>query len=144
MYFLHFLSCSVFPKIKELAKPAPSIFFTLPQYHFLMKDNISGEDSFCDSTKLQKVYKKVRKMCIYVRKYITINTGWWMFSFGPITARRTLRCWSASKEEQQNWWRVWITSLMRSDWGNWGCLVWRKRGWGETLSLSQNHRITEW
>jgi len=27
------------------------------------------------------------------------------------------------------------TRLTRSGWGNWGCLVWRRGGWGETLSL---------
>jgi len=29
-----------------------------------------------------------------------------VFSFGPLTTRKTLRCWSVSKEEQQSWWRV--------------------------------------
>jgi len=65
---------------------------------------------------------------------------WWgrtsnnRFSFGPLTTRRTLRCWSVSREGQQGWWKVWRTSLMRSGWGNWG-LVWRRGGWGETLQL---------
>ena len=37
---------------------------------------------------------------------------WWdctldtVFSFGTLTTRQTLRCWSTSKEEQQSWWRV--------------------------------------
>jgi len=37
---------------------------------------------------------------------------WWgctsntVFSFCPLTIRKTLRCWSVSREEQQSWWRV--------------------------------------
>jgi len=34
------------------------------------------------------------------------------------------------------WWGIWRTSLTRSGWGSWGCSVWRRGGWGETLSLS--------
>jgi len=41
---------------------------------------------------------------------------------------RTLRCCSVSGEGQQGWWRVQSTSLMRSGWGNWGYLVWRRGG----------------
>ena len=37
-------------------------------------------------------------------------------------------------------WRVWITSLRVSSWGNWDCLVWRRGEPGETLLLS----ITSW
>ena len=54
---------------------------------------------------------------------------WWgctsstVFSFGPLTTRRTLRCWSMSREGQQGQWRVWRT---RSSSGNWGCLAWRR------------------
>ena len=61
---------------------------------------------------------------------------WWghtsntVFSFGPLTTRRTLSCWSTSKEGQQSWWRVWKTSPVRSGWGNWGCLSWRKKAEG--------------
>jgi len=57
---------------------------------------------------------------------------WWgrtsstVFRFGPLTARRTLSCWSVSKEEQQSWRRE--QGPLRSSWGNWGCLVWRKGG----------------
>ena len=32
--------------------------------------------------------------------------------------------------------KVWRKSLMRSGWGNWDCLVWRREGWGVTLLLS--------
>ena len=54
---------------------------------------------------------------------------WWgqtsstVFSFGPLTIRKTWSCWSVSTEEQQGWWRAWRTSLMGSGWRNWGCLV---------------------
>ena len=35
--------------------------------------------------------------------------------------------------------RAWGICPMRSDWRNWGCLVWGKGGgWGETLLLSSN------
>jgi len=36
---------------------------------------------------------------------------WWgctsstVFSFGPLTTRRTLSCWSLTEEEQKSWWR---------------------------------------
>ena len=49
------------------------------------------------------------------------------------STRRTLSCWSVSREEQQDWWRVCRTSLMRSSWGNWDCLVWKRGGWGGIL-----------
>ena len=29
-----------------------------------------------------------------------------VFTFGPLTTRRTLRCWSLSREGQQGWWGV--------------------------------------
>jgi len=35
-------------------------------------------------------------------------------------------CFFASKEEQRSSWRVWGTSPVKSSWGNWGCLVWRR------------------
>ena len=60
----------------------------------------------------------------------------WVGLLGPFTTRRTLRCWSLSREGQGGWWRVWRTSLMRSGWGSWGCLVWRRGGWGGTSLLS--------
>ena len=37
---------------------------------------------------------------------------WWdctlttVISFGPLTTRRTLKCWSVSREGQQGWWEV--------------------------------------
>ena len=67
---------------------------------------------------------------------------WWgrtwstVFGFGPLTTRKMLRCRSVSREGQRGWWGVWRTSLARSDWGNWGCSVWRRGGWGGTLTLS--------
>ena len=48
------------------------------------------------------------------------------------------RCWSRSKEGQQGLWRAWRIRSMRRGWGNWGCLVWGKGGWGETLLCSSN------
>ena len=51
---------------------------------------------------------------------------------GPLTTSRTLRGWSVSREGQQSWWRIWRTSLMRSGWGSWGGLVWRR---GSSLQL---------
>lgn len=33
-------------------------------------------------------------------------------------------------------WKDWKISFLRSDWGSWGCLTWRKGGSGETWSLS--------
>ena len=66
---------------------------------------------------------------------------WWgrtsntVFSFGPLTTRNTMSCWSVSREGQRSWWIVWRTSLMRSGWGNRG-LVWRRGGRRETLLLS--------
>jgi len=57
---------------------------------------------------------------------------WWghtssaVFSFGPLTRRRTWRGWRVSREGQRGWWGVWRTSLMRSGWGSWGCSVWRR------------------
>ena len=57
-----------------------------------------------------------------------------VFSFGNLSKERTLR----SKEGQQSLWGVWRTLPTRSNWGNWGCLVWGKGGWGETLLFSSN------
>ena len=71
---------------------------------------------------------------------------WWgrtsstVFSFGPLTTRRTLSCWSVSREGQWGWWGTRRSSLMRNGWGSWGYLVRRRRGWGGTLSLS----LTTW
>ena len=51
---------------------------------------------------------------------------WWgytsstVFSFGPLTTRRTLRCWSVSREGQRGWRGVKSTSFTRSGWGNSG------------------------
>ena len=59
-----------------------------------------------------------------------------MFSFGPLTTRKTLRCWAVSREGQWSCWRVWSTNPVRNSWGMWGCLAWRGRGSGETLLLS--------
>ena len=59
-----------------------------------------------------------------------------MFRLGPLTTRRTLSCWSMPSEGQRGWWGISRTSLMRSGWGNWGCLVWRRGGWRWTFSLS--------
>ena len=67
---------------------------------------------------------------------------WWgctlstVFSFGPLTTRKMLSCWSVSREGQRGWWGVWRTSLMRCGWGSWVYLVWRRGTWGETLLLS--------
>lgn len=41
-----------------------------------------------------------------------------------------------SREEQRSWWRVLRINHMRSDWGSWGGLGWRKGGSGKILSLS--------
>jgi len=47
---------------------------------------------------------------------------WWgctvstVFSFGPLTTRRTLRCWSMSREGEWGWWRVCRTSVVRTGW----------------------------
>lgn len=49
---------------------------------------------------------------------------WWghtpspVSSFGLLNSGRTLRCWSGSREGQQNWWRVWSTCPVRSGWGS--------------------------
>ena len=43
------------------------------------------------------------------------------------------------KEGQQGWWRAWRICPTRSNWRNWGCLVWGRGGWGGTLSLSSNN-----
>jgi len=73
-----------------------------------------------------------RNIQLYL-SHVTHPSFWWdrtwctVFSFGSITTRRTLRCWSVSREEQWGWWGVWRTSLRRSGWGSWGCLVWKKR-----------------
>ena len=55
---------------------------------------------------------------------------------GALTARKALRPCSMSREGQESWWGVQRESHMRSGWGNWGCLVWRRGGSGKTLSLS--------
>lgn len=55
-------------------------------------------------------------------------------------SRMTLRCWSTSREHQQNWGRVWSMSLMRSCWGSWGSLAWRKGCSGGTLLLYRRWR----
>ena len=36
-----------------------------------------------------------------------------------------------------------LTCLTRSDWGNWGCLVWRREGWGGTLLLCTSGGCSE-
>lgn len=36
--------------------------------------------------------------------------------FWTLTVRKTLRCWSRSRERQRSWGRVWNTSLVRSSW----------------------------
>ena len=57
-------------------------------------------------------------------------------SFGPLTTRTTLRSWSVSREEQWGWWWLWSTSLARTSWGTWGCLVWRRWGYrGDLIAL---------
>lgn len=69
---------------------------------------------------------------------------WWdptlsiVFSYGHLSTESTLKCWSRSKEGQQGLWRAWRVWPTRRDWRNWGCLVWGRRGWGETLLLSSN------
>jgi len=64
-----------------------------------------------------------------------MSRSWWgrmsnsLFSYGPLTTRKTLSCWSVSREVQRSWWRVWRSSLMRSGWGNRDCLVyWTLKG----------------
>lgn len=112
MYFLHLLSCAVFPKIKEPAKQTPSIFyfsytttvscccfFAFCFGFFLLKENHSGKDILNDLTKPQKMYKKVRKNHVCVTEYLTIKTDWRMSSSGPLTAEKTLRHWRVSKEK---------------------------------------------
>ena len=70
---------------------------------------------------------------------------WWgrtsntVFSFGPLTTRITLRCWSTSKEMQGSWWRFQRTIFMRSRWGNWVCLVWSRGGWRGNLIALYNY-----
>ena len=66
--------------------------------------------------------------------------NWAPIISGPLTTRKTLRPWNVSREGQKNWWAVWGTSLMRSGWENWDCLVWRRGASGKT-SL---HFTTSW
>ena len=66
---------------------------------------------------------------------------WWgrtssaVLSFGLLTPRRTLRGWSVSREGQRGWGGVWRTSLMRSNWRNWGCSLEKKRLRGDLIAL---------
>jgi len=55
--------------------------------------------------------------------------------FELLTTRKTPRPWIVSRQGQWSWWRDWETRQMRSSWGMWDCLVWR-RGWVETSSHS--------
>jgi len=63
---------------------------------------------------------------------------------GPSLSRKTLNMLklslNMSREGQWNWWGVWSTELMRSGWGSWDCLLW-KRGGSEETSL---HSTTSW
>ena len=60
-----------------------------------------------------------------------------VLSRNRLHTERTLRCWSRSKG-QQGLWRAWRICPGRSDWRNWGCLVWGRGSWGETLLPSSN------
>lgn len=51
-----------------------------------------------------------------MREVIVIWCSSIVFSFEPLTTRRTLRCWSVSTEGQQRWWGVWRTSLQTYFW----------------------------
>lgn len=59
-----------------------------------------------------------------------------VLSFGPLTRRKTLGCWSTFREGQRSWWRASGTNIVRNSQGNWGGTDWRKGGLGDTLSLS--------
>lgn len=50
--------------------------------------------------------------------------------------KRILSCLNECREEQWSQWKDSKIRLMRCDWRIWGCLVWTRRGWGETLLLS--------
>ena len=59
-----------------------------------------------------------------------------VFSYRPISMRKTLRPQSMFREGQQSWWGVWSTSLTRSGWRSWDYFLCRRGGSGETSSLS--------
>jgi len=66
---------------------------------------------------------------------------WWghilstVYSFRLFTKNKILRPGRVSREGQQSCWGIWSTSLMRSSWGNWDCLVWRKGPKGDLIAL---------
>lgn len=67
-------------------------------------------------------YRKVDVFPLYstlVMLHIEFYTQFWTPHFRP---------WRNSKERQWSWKRDWNVSLMRSGWGYWDCLVWRKEG----------------
>ena len=77
------------------------------------------------------------KLTINIRGTAPPVEGAYFFLISCLANRyKTLRCWTMSRAEQWSWWRVWSTSLIRSGWGIWGCLAWRRGGWGEILCLS--------
>ena len=61
------------------------------------------------------------------------HTSTTVFSFGPLT-RKTLRPWNVFREGQRSWWGVWSTGVIKSGWGNWNCLVWRRLR-GDVITL---------
>ena len=91
--------------------------------------------------------KVVKFACLLVKRWIPEKIWQFLFenlrtvySFGPLTVRKTSRPWSVFREGQQSWRGVWSTGLMRSSRRSWDCSIWRERGSGETLLLS----ITTW
>ena len=67
-----------------------------------------------------------------------VGIGWSLRSLPSILWFYGTMMGTSVWEGQQGLWRAWRICPMRRDGRNWGCLVWGRGGWGETLLLSSN------